>query len=210
MHDHVDVDVDGGDLVENSRGDARFVRHMAYRDFCLFAVNAYSADDHFFHACSLFFHEGSRLIVKAAANFENDAEFFRKLNRSRLHDLRSEACHLEHLVVGNLGNLSGIFDNARITGVDAVDVGKDLAKIGSNGGSESNSSEVRAATSEGGDLALKTLALKTGNDNDAAGVEKGVNAFWGDVCDFRLGVNPVGDDPGLSTRSVTPHVRPGR
>src|ERR1700752_4233822 len=53
LHDHVNVDVNRRNLVEDSRGDARFVRYMADSDLRLFAVNAYSADDHFFHTTRL-------------------------------------------------------------------------------------------------------------------------------------------------------------
>src|ERR1700722_8311321 len=101
LHDHVDVYVNGRNLTKNSRGNTRLVRYPTDRDFCLSAVYAHSADDYFLHSGRFFFHKGSWLIVKAAPYFENNREFFGKLDRARLHDLRSEAGHFEHFIIGN-------------------------------------------------------------------------------------------------------------
>ena len=62
-------------------------------------------------------------------------------------------------------------DHARIGGVDAVDVGEDLALVGLERNRQRHGAGVRAAAADGGDVAVVIDALETGDDRHIAGVE---------------------------------------
>src|SRR5271165_574644 len=142
LNDHVDVHIDRGDLIENPGSDAGFVRHACDCDFCLSTVNADSANDHFFHTGCFFFHNGSWLRIEATPHLEDDGELFRKLDRSRLHHLRAEACHLKHFIIGDLRDLLRISDDARVASVYPVDISINLTNICPDCGSNGNGGEV--------------------------------------------------------------------
>jgi len=55
-------------------------------------------------------------------------------DRAHLHDLGAERGELEHFLVGDLGQPARARHDARVGGVDAVDVGVDVAALGSNRG----------------------------------------------------------------------------
>ncbi len=123
-------------------------------DLGLIFVEGDAADDDVFHASGFLFHDRSWVIVQAGADFEDDAEFLGELDRARLHDLGPEAGQFQHFVVADLLHLPRFGDDARIGGVDAVDVGVDLAEIGFEGGGQGDGGEVGAAAAEGGDVAF--------------------------------------------------------
>ena len=82
-------------------------------------------------------------------------------------------------------------------GVDALDVGVDLADLGAERGGERDGGQIGAAAAEGGDVLVGRDALEPGDEHDPALVERLVDPARADVDDLRLAVNRVGDDPGL-------------
>ena len=61
-----------------------------------------------------------------------------KFDRAHLHHLGSERSELQHLLVRNpLQALSARHD-ARVTGVNAIDIGIDVAALGGDGGRDRN------------------------------------------------------------------------
>ena len=70
------------------------------------------------------------LSFETGADFENDSKFLGKFHRARLHHFRAEAGEFEHFVVGNFLELLRAGHNARVGGVNAVDVGINLAQVG--------------------------------------------------------------------------------
>jgi hypothetical protein len=110
-------------------------------------------------------------MVKGGTDFKHDVIFFGEFDRARLHDLGAAAGELEHLVVADLVELAGILDDARIGGVDAVNVGIDFALVGPDSGGEGDGGEVGSAPAESGDLTVLVDALEAGDDDDPAGLE---------------------------------------
>ena len=105
----------------------------------------------------------------------------------------------EHLLVADFGELAGPGGHARVCGVDAVDVGVDLAAHGAEGCGEGDGGGVGASASERGDVHLAGDALEAGDDDDASGVEFGADA-----------VGVESDDGGAAMRGVRADRRPGR
>ena len=166
LHDHIDVDIRVGDGGEEAGGDAGMVGHAANGDFGLVPIDADAADDDIFHAHSFFFDEGAGVVVEAAADFEEDAKFFGEFDAARLHDFGAGRGHFEHFVVADLGDFLRAGNDARVGGVNAIDVGENLAEVGLGGGGEGDRGEVGAAASEGGDAAVDRFALEPGDDTD--------------------------------------------
>jgi hypothetical protein len=100
--------------LEHGRGRTGFVGDVADHDLGLVLVHGDAADEHLFHVGNFLFHDGSWVVVKGGANFENDAVLGRELDRTRLHDLGAERGQLEHLVVADFLQLAGILHHARI------------------------------------------------------------------------------------------------
>jgi hypothetical protein len=101
--------------------------------------------------------------------------FLANSTERQLHDLGAEAGEFEHFVVGNLGELLRVRDDAGVGGVNAVDVRVDLAEVGLERGGERDGGEVGTAAAERGDLRLRRFALESGDDDDIAGVEQFVD-----------------------------------
>ena len=81
-----------------------------------------------------------------------------------MHDFGAGGCHFQHFVIGNFREFAGVGDDAWVAGVDAVDIGEDLADIGLEGGGDGDGGEVRAAAAEGVDHAVRGYALESGDD----------------------------------------------
>ena len=114
-----------------------------------------------------------------------------------MHHLRAEAGEFEHFVVGNFRELCRVWHQARIGGINSIDVRVNLAKVSLQRCRECNRRQIGAAATERGDLAILRLALETGDDDDVARVERVVNLLGRDVVDLRLRVNAIGDDASL-------------
>jgi len=187
LDDHVHVDGGVADGLEDARGHAGLVRDVGEGDLGLVLIKRDAANDDAFHVGGFFFHEGSGVVVEAGADFEHDAKFLGELDAATLHDFRAEAGELEHLVVGNLGELLRVGDNAGVGGIDAIDIGVNLAEVGLQRGGEGDGGEVGTAAAERGDLAFGGHALEARDDDDVAGVEKLVDFLGRDVGDLGLG-----------------------
>ena len=85
LHDDVHHHISRGQRVENFCRRAGLVRHALDGDFRLVAFDADAADDDVLHAWCFCFHDGSRVLVETAADFEKDVELVGKLDRARLH-----------------------------------------------------------------------------------------------------------------------------
>jgi hypothetical protein len=114
-----------------------------------------------------------------------------------LQDSGAQAGHLEHLVVGHPRQLAGVGHDVGIGGVDAVDVGVDLAHVGLETGGQGHRGEIGAAATQRGDLVHVARALEAGHHGDGAGVQRGPHALGGDARDACLGVGAIGAQAGL-------------
>jgi hypothetical protein len=69
-------------------------------------------------------------LLEARAHEDAHIVHHAELDRAHLHDLGAERGELEHFLVGDLGKPLRARHHARIGGVDAVDVGVDVAALG--------------------------------------------------------------------------------
>ncbi len=84
-----------------------------------------------------------------------------------------------------------------VGGVDAVDVGVDLAGLGLERRRDRDRRGVRAAAAQRGDVAVLVDALEAGDDRDLARLERVVDRGRVDVLDARARERAVGQDAHL-------------
>ena len=119
------------------------------------------------------------------------------LDRARGEDAGAGGGHLEHLVEADPRQLARVRDQPRIGGVDASDVGVDLAEVGAERGGERDGGRVGATAAERRHLERGRDALEAGDEHDRAVVQRLVDPARTHLDDLRLAVNGVGDDPRL-------------
>src|SRR5580658_1751708 len=169
LDDHVDVHARVGEGPEDPRGGAGLVGDVADDDLDLVLVGGDAADDDLFHVSDFFFHEGPWIVVERGADFKGDGVLLGELHRARLHHLGSRGRELQHLVVGDLGQLARVLHHPGVGGVDPVHVGVDLALVGLDRGRYGHGRQVRAAAPQGRYLAVLVDALEAGDDDDLPG-----------------------------------------
>ena len=134
LHDHVDVDVVFRQRTEECGGNAGAVGDPNQRDLGLVACIRDAADDLLFHDFSFVDHKRSRRVGKGRAHPEADPVVHGDFNRAGIQDLGALRGHLEHFLVGDPVELACPGDDTGIAGVDAVDIGVDVAARGAKGG----------------------------------------------------------------------------
>ena len=88
--------------------------------------------------------------------------------------------------------LARLGDDVGIGGVDAVDVGVDLADVGPERRGQGHRGEIGAPPPEGGDLLVIAQPLETRHHGDLAVVEGAPHTLGGDPGDAGLGVGAIG------------------
>ena len=91
------------------------------------------------------------MSVEARQHLHAHPVVHRHLDRARLQHLGALRRHLEHLLVGDLIELARLRNDARVGGVDAVDIGEDVAAIGFERRRQRHRRGVRAAAAQRGD-----------------------------------------------------------
>ena len=84
---------------------------------------------------------------------------------------RPQARQLEHLVVADPFNLPRFVNNPRVGGVNAVNVGVDLAGIGAQHRCQGHGRRVRTTPAQSGDIVV-LVALEAGDDDDLSFAER--------------------------------------
>ena len=88
---------------------------------------------------------------------------------SQHQDLRAARGHFEHLLEGDGLEASGVGNDARVGGVDTVDVGVDLAHVGFESRGQRDGRRIRSATAERRDvLGVLRDSLETCDQHDLA------------------------------------------
>ncbi len=128
---------------------------------------------------------------------DRHVEFFGKLDAAAVHHACAQTSQLEHLVVADASHHAGLGQDARVGGVDAVDVGIDFASVGPQHGGQGHRGGVAAAAPQGGDVVVVVDPLKAGSDDDLACVERGAHPLGRNLANPRLGVRAVGLDADL-------------
>ena len=137
------------------------------------------------------------MLVETVPHLEGHAKVFGEFHRAGLHDLGPAGGHFQHFLVGQLVELARGGHDARVAGVNAVHVRKNLAKVRADGGGQGDGRQVAAAAAERGDLPGGGLTLEAGDDDDVAVVERVVDLLGGNVGDLCLRVNTVRHDARL-------------
>ena len=208
LDDGVDVDVGVGQRGEDASRDARPVGDSAQRDLGLVGGVADGPDDGLFqllfdvHSVASVGDPGALDVREAGAHVDGDVVLARVLDRAQGEHLRAAGGHLEHLVVGDGVQLARLRHEARVGGVDAVDVRVDLADRRRECVRQRHGGRVGTAAAERGDVLLGRDALETGDEDDLAVVHGLLDARRVDVEDARLHVHRIGDDAGLRAREA--------
>ena len=113
-------------------------------------------------------------------------------DRTGLQHLGPDPGQLEHFGEGDLVKLARFGDDARIGGVDAVDVGVDVAAVGLQPRRDGDRRRVGAAAPERGDAAVLADPLETGDDRDRARFQCFVEGGRFDRLDPGIAVDPGG------------------
>jgi hypothetical protein len=106
--------------------------------------------------------------------------------------------HFLRLFIGQRADALRPWDDTRIGGIHAIDIGTDLAVFGIECGSHGHSRGVAAAPSERCDFFFVRDALIPGNDDDLPARELVLDAKRPHFDDARIDVAIVGDDAGLA------------
>ena len=137
------------------------------------------------------------LSLKLDRTWMRTAVLHPELDRADLQHLGAQRRQLQHLLVADAVDLARRADDVGVGGVDAVDVGVDLAGVGLERGRHGDRRGVRAAAAQRGDVAVLVDALEPGDDRDLAGLERGVDGARVDVLDARARERAVGEDAHL-------------
>ncbi len=143
LQNHVDFDIGLAHGTENLIGDAGPVGHANHDDLGFVAGKGDARHHGLFHV--FVFLKGdecaaARLLLQrqvprgqAGEHAQANLVLAREFHRADLQHLGAEAGHLQHFFEGDGVEPPGFGHDARIGGVDAVDVGVDLAFVGLQG-----------------------------------------------------------------------------
>ena len=122
---------------------------------------------------------------------DGDAVELSHLHRAWLHNARAETCHLKHLVVRNLLHAARALDNARVGGVDSVNVRVDLAGIRADCARDCHGRGIRPTASKCHGVAVGICALKASDNDNVALFKLLVHTFWLDSENTPLGMRMI-------------------
>jgi hypothetical protein len=201
LDDHVHVHPGIGQRAEDRGGDAGPVLDLQKGHLRLVAGIGDAGDYFRFHDFILVADQGSRVLVDLLEG-GNDAQphlvAHRQFHGPGLQDLGAEGGEFEHLLEGDLVQLAGLGADAGVGGVDAVNVGVDVAAFGAEGGGEGDGGGVRSAPAQGGDPAFGADALEARDDHDLEAFgELGVDVVAGNADKAGLAVGRGGVDRHL-------------
>src|SRR5215831_14800132 len=187
LHDHVYVDICFGERTEDRCGDARLVLHPADRNLGFVLGEGDTGDDLLFHDLLLVANEGAGRVpvrvdilrpVEARAHEDTDVVHHPELDRAHLQHLGTQRGQLQHFLERDFVETTRFGDHAWVGGIDAIDIGVDVAPLGANSGRDRDRRGVGAATPKGGDAACFLMqALKTGNHGDLAPLVEALHQF---------------------------------
>src|SRR5699024_11232551 len=95
---------------------------------------------------------------------------------------------LPHLVERNLRELLGRGHQSGVGGIDAVDVGVNLAEVGLHRGGDGDGAGIAAAAAEGGDVVVPVHPLEAGDNDDPPFIQFPFNPLGVDLLNPGAGV----------------------
>ena len=134
---------------------------------------------------------------EARQNLHAHALFHRQPDRAGLQHLGADAREFEHFLIGHIIELARARDDARVGGIDAVDVGVDVAAIGLQRRCNRHGTRVRSAATECRDAAIVHQPLKARDHRDLTARHRGAERAGVDVGDARARVRFFGADREL-------------
>jgi len=171
LDDVVDNDVARGDIAENLRGNAGTIRHGFDRHAGEVFLEGGAGYDDVFHVRSLRDDPRAFVVVLAIAHVDAHVVLLGEFDGARLQHAGAKAGQLQHLVVADLVDLARVLADARISRIDAVDVGVILAHVRLQHSAHGNERRIAPAAAERREIALGRDALKAGDDHDLAFIE---------------------------------------
>ena len=157
LDDHVDVHQRIRQRGEDRCSDAGLVRHVAEGELGLVLRKGDAGDVLLFHDVLLVADEGSRIgifrIVEGRSYIGFHALRHGDLDRAHLQHFGSGGRHLQHFLESDLLQPLRPGDDARIGGVDAVDIGIDIAPIRLQRSGDADRGRIRPATAKRHDAA---------------------------------------------------------
>ena len=199
LQDDIDVDFLRSKFREQVECDAGLVFQSEDGKAGDIAVFGDASDEHLLHFGDLLNH-GTGDGIEAGKDFQFDVVFLRHFDGTVVQDLGAEGGEFQHFVVGDLFEFLGVRDLPRVGGVDAFDIGEDLAFVGVERGCQSDSGGVGTAAAEGRDVIIFVEPLKAGHNDDLVLVELGVDAVDVDLLDAGHGVLGVRLEPSLPAK----------
>ena len=128
----------------------RPIRHAEDGDAGLVLGQGRASDGHA-QPASVFLADdpGAWCIGERAADVDRHAVLLGKLDRPGVHDPGSQAGQFEHLVVADAVDLGGLGHDPGVGGVNAVDIGVNLAGVGTQHRGQCDGRRVRTAPCPG-------------------------------------------------------------
>ena len=139
-----------------------------------------------------------RAAAPASPGVDRDSLFLGELDRLRVQHLRARFRHLLRFFVRQRADAPRRRHDARVRGVDAVDVGADLAVLGVERRGHGHRGGIAAAAPERRDFLPVGDALIAGDDDDPARATARPARGTADLDDARVDMAVVGDDARLA------------
>src|ERR1700688_110564 len=176
LHDHVDVDIGVRQGTEDRGGDARLVLDLANGNLGFVLGKGDAGDDVAFHDFLLAADQRARRravrvdilrLVETGPDEYRHVVHHAEFHRADLQHLGALRGQFQHILERDLVEPPRLRHHAGVGGVDAVDVGIDVAAVGVNGGRDRHRRGIGTAAPERGDSAgLRIDALEAGDHGD--------------------------------------------
>ena len=178
LDDHVDIDIGFGQRTKDVCNRARTVGDAGQGDLGLILVGGDTGDQLAFHVGFLQFfvgHDqctgdavgvGCVFVDEGTEHLHAHAFFHRKPDRPCLQYFRTHRGEFEHFFVSDRFQLARAGDDPRIGGINAVNVGIDVAAVGFDRRSNCNRRSIRSAAPQRGYAIVICQSLKTGDDSN--------------------------------------------
>ena len=176
---------------DRRRDGAGLVGDSGQRDPRLVPVGGDARDLVSFHLVPRKFGDdiGAGLVLECRQNAQGQVFAHCETDRADLQHFCADAGKLEHLLERHLVELARLRHDARVGGVDAVDVGVDVAAVGLHASGDGDRGRVGAAAAERRDAAVLADALEAGDDGDRAALQRLVERRGFDRLDAGIAVD---------------------
>ena len=142
------------------------VRNLNNRNTGYVIVHCDALNQHFLHFANLLDFGARYITVDARANFQFHRIFFSHLNRTVVQNVGTAGCQLQHFIIGDLIQLVCMRYDARVGGINTINVGVDLALVSFHSCSDCYRTCIASAASECGDIVVAVDSLESCNNDD--------------------------------------------